>query len=123
MPDTSASRWDFPKEIWQRIIYFVPRMKDQPHYHSWTELGAINRAFKSTVEDYYLDHYVKRTEINTRSGELIDLYGGMSFSFSHFDDKEKRIAVFTDDDADKHSEKDNRSRAVSLSGDRRWGIP
>ena len=113
MPDLSASQWEFPKEIWQRVTYWVPRMKDQPHWHAWTELRTLNRAFKTTIEDYYLEHYVKRTEIHVRSGELVDLYGGMGFSFTRFDDMDKRMAIFTDNDADDYSDKDNRSRAVS----------
>ena len=37
----------------------------------------------------------------------------MCFGFSGFNDEEKRIAVFTDEDAGEYDEKKNKSRAVS----------
>ena len=85
-----------PLEIWQRIAYFVPRMKEQPFWHAWT-LRTVNRVFRFAIEDYYFHHYVRKSAIHFRVKRARILHSGgcVNFMFSHFNDENGRIAVFT----------------------------
>lgn len=115
MATSPAHQWDFPKEIWQRIIYFIPRMKEQPHWHAWTELRNLNNTFKSIINDYYFEHYLTRMKFRMVSSDIIDWCGGyrdLNFVFDRLEDPDKRIAVFVDGMAKTYSKCEHERHAV-----------
>ncbi|GIK05278.1 hypothetical protein Aspvir_009382 [Aspergillus viridinutans] len=77
-------------------------MPDQPRWQPWVKYRGLNRIFKKEIEDFYFEHWIKRSELWVKCEQelppdvpgLYDVDLHECYIFSGFRDSEKRIAVF-----------------------------